>query len=235
MLLRPISDQELAEDADHPHLMQTLIDLREVIDRMEEWLHAITRHDAMNSSLIVNALFVHVYWSFVQCRERLVSRLSNILEVRETHLSNLESCTKSSKKLIDLLRVTDDESLGTQTPLQPFDHSLCHDCAYVETITSDCVAHLQKLTQKTAESSQKLLWLVELREKVRESGEFLSNLEDEVAETTTTSDSQVTNGDDVTAESVSAGSSDVSSSREDDVSDSQGNQDLDSSAPKDYI
>lgn len=118
----------------------------------------------------------------LQCREDLVARLSSILEVRETHLHNLESCTKSSKKLIDLLRVTDDEALGTPPPLQYFDHSLCHDCAYVETITSDCVAHLEKLTQQTAESSQKLLWLVELREKVRENGEFLINLEEEFAE-----------------------------------------------------
>ena len=30
MLLRPISDQELAEDADHPQLMQRLTALREV-------------------------------------------------------------------------------------------------------------------------------------------------------------------------------------------------------------
>jgi hypothetical protein len=30
VLLRPISDQELAEDEDHPHLMQRLHDLREV-------------------------------------------------------------------------------------------------------------------------------------------------------------------------------------------------------------
>lgn len=30
MLLRPISDQELAEDDDHPQLMQRLHDLREV-------------------------------------------------------------------------------------------------------------------------------------------------------------------------------------------------------------
>lgn len=136
MLLRPISDQELAEDADHPELMQRLTELRE-------------------------------------CREGLVSRLSNILEVRETHINNLESCTKSSKKLVDLLRVTDDEESTAQPQLQPFDHSLCHDCAYVETITSDCVAHLEKLTQQTAESSQKLLWLVELREKIREQGQFL--------------------------------------------------------------
>lgn len=111
-----------------------------------------------------------------------MSRLSNILEVRETHLSNLESCTKSSKKLMDLLRVTDDEAAGTQPQLQAFDHSLCHDCAYVETITADCVAHLEKLTQQTAESSQKLLWLVELREKVRENGAFLSNVDDEMTE-----------------------------------------------------
>jgi hypothetical protein len=109
-----------------------------------------------------------------------VSRLSNILEVRETHINNLDSCTKSSKKLVDLLRVTDDESLGTPPQLQAFDHSLCHDCAYVETITADCVTHLEKLTQQTAESSQKLLWLVELREKVRENGEFLINLEEEL-------------------------------------------------------
>mmetsp|Transcript_28786 Transcript_28786/g.48557 ORF Transcript_28786/g.48557 Transcript_28786/m.48557 type:complete len:348 (+) Transcript_28786:228-1271(+) len=142
VLLRPVSDQELSEDEDHPQLMQRLTDLRE-------------------------------------CREGLVSRLSNILEVRETHLNNLESCTKSSKKLVDLLRVTDDEALGSPPQLQSFDHSLCHDCAYVETITTDCVAHLEKLTQQTAESSQKLLWLVELREKVRENGEFLSNLEEE--------------------------------------------------------
>ena len=108
-----------------------------------------------------------------------MSRLSHILEVRETHLNNLESCTKSSKKLVDLLRVTDDEALGSPPQLQSFDHSLCHDCAYVETITTDCVAHLEKLTQQTAESSQKLLWLVELREKVRENGEFLSRLEEE--------------------------------------------------------
>ena len=30
VLLRPISDQELAEDEDHPQLMQRLNDLREV-------------------------------------------------------------------------------------------------------------------------------------------------------------------------------------------------------------
>ena len=118
-----------------------------------------------------------------KCREGLVSRLSNILEVRESHLSNLESCTKSSKKLVDLLRVTDDEALVSQPQLQPFDHSLCHDCAYVQTITSDCVAHLEKLTQKTAEFSQKLLWLVELREKIREQGKFLLDCDDVMPDT----------------------------------------------------
>lgn len=30
MLLRPVSDQELSEDEDHPQLMQRLTDLREV-------------------------------------------------------------------------------------------------------------------------------------------------------------------------------------------------------------
>jgi hypothetical protein len=141
-----------------------------------------------------------------QCREGLVTRLSHILEVRETHLNNLESCTKSSKKLIDLLRVTDDEAMGAQPPLQTFDHSLCHDCAYVETITSDCVAHLEKLTQQTAESSQKLLWLVELREKVRENGEFLCNMDHDIAEGTL--DKSGTGGtlDDDTDTAVSTGS-----------------------------
>lgn len=144
-MLRPVSDQELADDEDHPQLMQRLNDLRE-------------------------------------SREALVSRLSNILEIRETHINNLESCTKSSKKLVDLLRVTDDDSNSSQPPIPAFDHSLCHDCAYVETITSDCVSHLEKLTQQTAVYSQRLLWLVELREKVRESGSFLCYVEDEIAD-----------------------------------------------------
>lgn len=157
-----------------------------------------------------------------------MSRLSHILEVREIHLSNLESCTISSKKLVDLLRVTDDEALGGGAPpLQPFDHSLCHDCAYVETITSDCVAHLQKLTQQTAESSQKLLWLVELREKVRESGEFLINLEKEIVESTAATE------DFTTANAVAHAAATVSNGPVTEyIGDSQ---DSDTSVPKDYI
>ena len=57
---------------------------------------------------------------------------------------------------------------------QPFDHAQCHDCSYVQSISKDCVTHLQSLTKQTVESSQRLLQLVELREKVRDSAEFLS-------------------------------------------------------------
>ena len=141
---------------------------------------------------------------------------------------------------MDLLRVTDDEALGAQPQLQTFDHSLCHDCAYVETITSDCVAHLEKLTHKTAESSQKLLWLVELREKVRENGEFLSNLEEEIVVDTTTaisvtastSDQPVSSGGEGTAAGIVSSSSGLPVTDDTDE-DIQGHSDT--STPKDYI
>jgi hypothetical protein len=48
-----------------------------------------------------------------------------------------------------------------------FNHDQCHDCSYVQMITNDCITHLNLLTKQTAEASQRLLQLVELRERVR--------------------------------------------------------------------
>lgn len=140
VLLRPISEQELSEDADHPELMRRLNAIRE-------------------------------------CREQFVLKLSSILEIREGHLVNLQNCTKAHKCLVDLISANGEE-FGVNDSTS-FNHEHCHDCSYVQSISMDCVNHLQDLTRQTAEASQRLLQLVELREKVRDSAEFL-HLEDEL-------------------------------------------------------
>lgn len=47
-----------------------------------------------------------------------------------------------------------------------FNHDQCHDCSYVQLITNDCINHLNLLTKQTVDASQRLLQLVELRERV---------------------------------------------------------------------
>ncbi|CAE7511811.1 unnamed protein product, partial [Symbiodinium microadriaticum] len=133
VLLRPISEQELAEDSDHPALMERLNRLRE-------------------------------------SREQLVMQLSQLLETREAHIVNLDAATLLHKNLLDLLQNDGISSSDSQV----FDHAHCHDCSYVQSISRDCVVHLQSLTKQTVDASQRLLQLVELREKVRDSAEFLS-------------------------------------------------------------
>lgn len=55
-------------------------------------------------------------------------------------------------------------SSNSSTP--QFNHDQCHDCSYVQMITTDCITHLNLLTKQTVEASQRLLQLVELRERV---------------------------------------------------------------------
>ena len=91
-------------------------------------------------------------------------KLSSILEIREGHLVNLQNCTKAHKCLVDLISANGEE-FGVNDSTS-FNHEHCHDCSYVQSISMDCVNHLQDLTRQTAEASQRLLQLVELREKV---------------------------------------------------------------------
>ena len=131
-------------------------------------------------------------------------RLSSLLEVRESHMSNLENSSQAHKSLIDLLASSgedmnaldtsypkkqstspsnntnneNDSSSNTTTNLSTttgggssnnssqFNHDQCHDCSYVQMITTDCITHLNLLTKQTVEASQRLLQLVELRERV---------------------------------------------------------------------
>lgn len=110
----------------------------------------------------------------MQCREQLVLQLSQLLEARESHISNLEASSVVHKSLSDLLQLSANEHDNGPESLPIFDHSHCHDCSYVQSISSDCVSHLQSLTKQTVEASQRLLQLVELRERVRDSAEFLT-------------------------------------------------------------
>ncbi len=75
--------------------------------------------------------------------------------------------------LIDLLRQAGDDSNQSMYHLEEFDHENCHDCSYVQVMTDDCSRHLKELTVQTSEASQRLILLVELRERVREVGEIL--------------------------------------------------------------
>jgi hypothetical protein len=96
-----------------------------------------------------------------------------MLEVRESHLQNYENCSRTSISLIELLKVAGEDGQHSVQHAEMFDHENCHDCSYVQTMTVECHRHLSELTQQIADASQRLILLVELREKVRESGEFL--------------------------------------------------------------
>lgn len=107
-------------------------------------------------------------------------QLSQLLEAREVHIGNLEASSSVHKNLVELLSLAgipeDGPVVNGADPA--FDHAQCHDCSYVQSISRDCVTHLQSLTKQTVDASQRLLQLVELRERVRDSAEFLSLEED---------------------------------------------------------
>jgi hypothetical protein len=110
-----------------------------------------------------------------------VLQLSQLLEAREVHIGNLEASSSVHKNLVDLLSLagaSEDSSAGSNSAEPVFDHEQCHDCSYVQSISRDCVTHLQNLTKQTVDASQRLLQLVELRERVRDSAEFLRLEED---------------------------------------------------------
>ncbi len=91
---------------------------------------------------------------------------------------NLENASEAHKSLVDLLCATGEDmnSLDAAYARSPYDstpsasnqfnHDQCHDCSYVQMITADCIAHLNSLAKQTGEASQRLLQLVELRERV---------------------------------------------------------------------
>lgn len=106
-----------------------------------------------------------------------------MLETRETHLVNLANSTAAHKTLCELLTAAG-EDINSYEPYSPknsenttksgsngsngnFNHDQCHDCSYVQMIANDCINHLNLLTKQTVDASQRLLQLVELRERVR--------------------------------------------------------------------
>lgn len=121
-------------------------------------------------------------------------RLSNLLETRETHMVNLENSSEIHKTLCELLSAAGEDLNSLDSPKPPprsspngsegsggsqqtaaaaaakggmcLNHDQCHDCSYVQMITSDCINHLNLLTKQTVDASQRLLQLVELRERV---------------------------------------------------------------------
>ena len=93
-----------------------------------------------------------------------------MLEERETHRTNLESCLLATSDLTDLLRKSGGEDV---TSGYTFDHAHCDDCTCVHSIAAECDKHLKSLVSQSMEASQRLLVLVEIRERVRECGELL--------------------------------------------------------------
>lgn len=99
---------------------------------------------------------------------------------------NLENSSLTHKALCELLSAAgeDMESLKPPPRSSPtgsegsggsqqaskgavsLNHDQCHDCSYVQMITNDCINHLNLLTKQTVDASQRLLQLVELRERV---------------------------------------------------------------------
>jgi hypothetical protein len=104
---------------------------------------------------------------------------------------NLENSSEIHKTLCELLSAAGEDLNSLDSPKPPprnspngsegsggsqqtaaakgglcLNHDQCHDCSYVQMITSDCINHLNLLTKQTVDASQRLLQLVELRERV---------------------------------------------------------------------
>jgi hypothetical protein len=101
---------------------------------------------------------------------------------------NLENSSETHKALCELLSAAGEDMNSLDSPKPPprsspngsegsggsqqtsrgvsLNHDQCHDCSYVQMITSDCINHLNLLTKQTVDASQRLLQLVELRERV---------------------------------------------------------------------
>lgn len=113
MLLRPISETELGEDADHSFLMQKLRYIRE-------------------------------------SREQLMGRLTDMLELREQHQINFDSCSLAYAELCDLIAAVDEAVASTNPPVEipPYDHTQCQDCSVINTMAMQCVDHLSNLLKQ---------------------------------------------------------------------------------------
>lgn len=103
----------------------------------------------------------------------MVKSLSELLEARETHLSNLDNCKSSRTKILTLLKRDGSSSAvaseaAAEHGLEGFDHSRCTDCSIGFTITCDCTTHLAALQKQGQDANDMLQSLVEIREQMTE-------------------------------------------------------------------
>jgi hypothetical protein len=84
-----------------------------------------------------------------------MSRLTDMLELRELHTSNLEACTSAYAELCDLITAVEEGSDNSMSrssfDLSIYDHSTCQDCSIIHTMATQCVDHLSHLLKQQEE------------------------------------------------------------------------------------
>ena len=77
-----------------------------------------------------------------------MGKLTDMLELRELHQLNFDTCSSAFTDLCDLISIVDEELKGPPLEIQPYDHSQCQDCSMTQTMAVQCTEHLQSLVKQ---------------------------------------------------------------------------------------
>lgn len=105
-----------------------------------------------------------------------MSYLAYILEQRGIQQSNLDNCLWSLDAIKSAVKregvALDGEDKDSD--IQKFDHSRCTDCSIGYSMSCDCMSHFTALQKQAQDANQRLLSLVEIRERMSEAVDALN-------------------------------------------------------------